>query len=228
MDKSIPAPTLIYCGGGNYRFYEIATNCGFKYGVQLPDQVHGELYFADQNWKKPNREKYIQCIQKHKPYMATVLDLERQSQFREVLDWAEEISQFVELIQIIPKVKNIIKKIPPAINGKKIILGYSVPTSYGKTDVALDEFQGWDIHLLGGTPHKQYEIWNLVKHKCTVRSIDGNYYRLKATKFCEHWEAPGKWVADGHKHKNDAHYDAFRQSCQNISRFWKDAFKRKP
>lgn len=44
---------LIYCGGGNKRFHEIATRYGFLYGVQLPDTVYGELHFADQNWKKP-------------------------------------------------------------------------------------------------------------------------------------------------------------------------------
>ena len=71
------SPTLIYCGGGNSRFYDIATAAGFKYGSRLPDTIYGPLYFADQDWKQPNRDKYMAGLAEHKPYMASVLDLER-------------------------------------------------------------------------------------------------------------------------------------------------------
>ena len=220
MNRSIPTPTLIYCGGGNYNFYKIAIETGFKYGVQLPDQVHGELYFADQNWKVPDRKKYMLGLAKHKPHMATVLDLEFKQQFNEVIEWAEEASQYVDVIQIIPKVNSIIKKIPQHINGKQIILGYSIPTKFGKTDVPVKEFKNWEIHLLGGTPHKQFEVWKEMKKICFIKSIDGNYYRLKATKFCEYWKSPGKWVADGYQNKVNAHYECFKKSCLNIYEFW--------
>ena len=49
------APILIYCGGGNRRFADIAIDSGFRFGSCLPETVYHPLYMADQDWKKPNR-----------------------------------------------------------------------------------------------------------------------------------------------------------------------------
>ena len=74
---------LIYCAAGNRRFAEIATSHGFRYGAQLPGTVYTDvapLYFADQDWKEPNRDKYMSALAQHRPHMATVLDWEREEQ----------------------------------------------------------------------------------------------------------------------------------------------------
>jgi len=218
--------SLIYSGGGNKRFVDIALSHGFKYGAQLPDTVYGKLYFADQNWKNPNRKTYMKYLSMHKPYMATVLDLESRKQFKEVISWAEEASQYVEKIQIIPKVNGIIKNIPRTISGKEVILGYSIPTKYGKTSVSISEFRNWKVHLLGGSPNKQITYYSLISKSAKVISLDGNYFRFKATKFCEHWDISGKWIPDGGKTLHDAHYLAFEKSCLNISRYWDGIIKK--
>lgn len=72
------APTLIYCADGNAEFARIAVNAGFEYGAQLPPRgLPFPPYFADQNWKNPNRERYIAELAKHAPFMASVLDWEK-------------------------------------------------------------------------------------------------------------------------------------------------------
>lgn len=215
-------PILIYSGGGNRRFYDIAINAGFKYGARLPDTIYGPLYFADQNWKKPNRSVYIEAIKKHKPAMATVLDWEIEEQFQVVLNWAEEIAPYVTDILIVPKVKGGIKKISHRIGNKRVVLAYSIPTLYGSTLVPIEEFAGWPIHILGGSPNAQIAIWHRISKISDVISIDGNYYRMKATRFCEHWEPNGKWIPDGRKTPDGAHYEAFRKSCKNINKFWSE------
>ena len=48
-------PVLICCIGGNPRWYKITVEEGFKPGAQLPWTIYGPLYFADQDWKKPDR-----------------------------------------------------------------------------------------------------------------------------------------------------------------------------
>ena len=53
---------LIYCGGGNAKFAQIAIDAGFLYGAQLPSTVYHPLHFADQNWKRPDREKYMKAV----------------------------------------------------------------------------------------------------------------------------------------------------------------------
>lgn len=217
-------PILIYSGGGNPTFYKIAVNSGFKYGARLPDTIYGNLFFADHDWRRPNREEYINAIRKYRPVMATVLDWEKEEQFIEVLDWAEEISQFVERILIVPKVIGGISRIPRRINGREIILAYSVPTKYGCTEVPLEQFAGWPIHLLGGSPNKQIDLWKYFSKICDVISIDGNYFRLKATRFCEYWTINGKWVPDNRKNINNAHRECFKKSCENIIKFWNNFY----
>lgn len=223
---------IIYCGGGNPRFYEIATQTGFLYGAQLPDTVYGPLHFADQNWKNPNRERYIAELKKHRPFMASVLDWESPDQLEEVLGWAEDAAQFVETVMIIPKVIGGIARLPRVIGGKVVRLGYSVPTRHGGTSVPVWEFYGWPIHLLGGNPHRQYEIARYIN----VISIDGNMAQKMATRYCAFYDPTkrtekGYWpniqICDGEKWGDGtsnagAPYEAFRRSCEAIMGMWEN------
>lgn len=223
-------PTLIYCGGGNPRFYEIATAAGFLYGAQLPDTIYGKLYFADQNWKKPNLERYTAAVAQHRPVMASVLDWEQPEQLPEILMWAETIAPFVQIIMVIPKVIGATHLIPAAIGGKSVRLGYSVPTRHGGTFVPVWEFGNRPVHLLGGSPHEQRRLTRYLN----VASIDGNMHQLMATRNSAFYDPKrstkrGYWPSlldfDGRKWGDggksaDAPYEAFRRSCANILEMW--------
>lgn len=227
------APTLIYCAGGNRRLYEIATAAGFLYGSQLPETIYGPLYFADQDWRKPNRAAYMTALARHRPHMATVLDWEQEEQLPEMLDWAEEAAQYVERVLIIPKVIGGIGKIPRRINGRDIVLAYSVLTRYGGTQLPIWEFAGWPIHLLGGSPQAQMETWHYLRCMTEVASTDGNYMQKMALRYCQYW-MPGtaqyainRWWPTLHeanqgRWEGDAPYEAFRRSCENIIEAWKN------
>jgi hypothetical protein len=225
------APTLIYCGGGNKRFYKIATAVGFEYGARLPDTVYGSLYFADQDWKNPNREAYMAALAAYRPVMATVLDWERIEQLPEVLSWAEEAAQYVECVLIVPKVIGGIPNLPRWINGKLIVLAYSVPTKYAGTELPVWAFAGWPVHLLGGSPHRQIETWRYLNAISDVISIDGNMINKMATRNCQFWMpgtayyARNRWwptmvEADNALWGRGAPYEAFRRSCANIMAAW--------
>jgi len=219
---------LIHCAGGNRRFYGIARDAGFLYGARLPDTVYGPLYFADQDWKRPNRARYMAALAECQPHMATVLDWEREEQLDEVLSWAEEAAQFVEVVVIVPKVIGSIGRIPERISGAAVRLGFSVPTRYGGTEVPLWEFGARPTHLLGGSPHRQMQ---LALHGLNVISADGNYAHRMALKSCQFW-TPGTaryardryWPrleeADNARFGHDAFYEAFRRSCANIMQSW--------
>lgn len=216
---------LFYCADGNPRFAQIAIDAGWYYGAQLPNKVGFKPLFVDQNWKKPDREKYMQALALHKPYMATVLDWEQVGQFDEVMKWAEEAAQYVSVVVIIPKVTGEVWRVPDTVGGKPVRLGYSVPTSHGKTDVPLHEFGRRPVHLLGGSPQKQLELASVLN----VVSADGNYAQLMAltAQFwtprlgvngrVKHW--PYLEEMDGYRH-DDAPYEAFRRSCNNIRSAW--------
>ena len=205
---------LVYCADGNQRLAQIAIDVGFFYGAQLPRTVYHPVWFADQNWKKPNRARYMAALAQHRPHIATVLDWERQEQLPEVLAWAEDAARYVDVVLIIPKVFGGISQLPRSIGGKPVRLGYSVPTKFGGSELPVWEFAGWPVHLLGGSPHKQLAL----RQYLDVYSADGNYHNLKATKFCEFWQ-DGAWIPIMPK-QPDAPYEAFRRSCENIMAAW--------
>jgi ribosomal protein S18 acetylase RimI-like enzyme len=220
-------PELIYCAAGNKRFAEIAIKHGFRYGAQLPNTVYNSPYFVDQDWKNPVFDDYINALDIHRPDLATVLDWEYDEQFSEVIRWAEAAAPFVKTIIIIPKVMGGIDRIPRTIKGKPVRLGYSVPTSYAGTQLPTWEFNGWDVHLLGGSPKEQLKL----SHYMNVASADGNYAQKMAIKFNQffvggtaHW-ANNRWWPKLQESKlghigNDAIYLAFELSCINIRALW--------
>jgi len=225
-------PNIIYCAGGNRKFAEIAIGNGFLYGARIPrDKPHYPIYFAGQDWKKPNRSQYMAQLKEYRPKIATVLDLQSLDQFGEVLSWAEEASQFCEYVVIIPKIPSVIKRLPKRINNKEVILGYSVPTKYGSTSVNPEEFAKWTVHSLGVSPHRQMAIWDIMSKYSCIFSVDGNFVQMIALKYNKFWTngdatyAKNRWLprldeADGSKWLKDAHYEAFKRSCINIIDAW--------
>jgi hypothetical protein len=225
---------LIYCAGGNKRFAQIAIDAGFKFGSQLPETVYFPPFFCDQDWKKPNRAGYMEALAIHRPAMASVLDWEQDEQLPEVLDWAEEAAQYAAAIVIIPKVVGQIHRIPLTVGGKPVILGYSVPTTFGATPCVPWEFEGRQVHLLGGSPHQQMEEWQLMRVSgAEVVSVDGNQPQKQAIRFNRVWQMqtekfisphrhwPSLAELDGEKWGTDAPYEAFRRSCANIMAEWR-------
>lgn len=218
---------LIYCADGNPRFAQIAIEQGFKYGAQLPNTIYHKPYFVDQDWRKPNREKYMMALKKHRPPLATVLDWEHEDQLSEVLSWAEEASRYIsEAVIIIPKVMSGIPRLPAEINGKQVRLGYSVPTSFAGTCVPTWEFGQKPVHLLGGSPNRQLEL----AHYLNVQSADGNYSTKMANQFAQFYACNGMartkdryWprLREFYSIEWDAPYHAFRLSCINIQAAWK-------
>ena len=173
---------FIYCGNAS-PLDEIALDQGFLMGSQLPKSIAYRPYFADQDWRAPDRAKYMAMLAKHRPHMATVLDWERVDQLGDVLSWAEEAARYVSVVIIIPKVHGGIAQLPRKIGGKAVRLGYSVPTRFAGTDVPLRDFAGWPVHLLGGSPEKQLELARMMN----VRSADQNYCARLAVDFCQYW-----------------------------------------
>lgn len=210
---------LVYCADGNRRLAQIAIDAGFLYGAQLPNTVYHPVWFADQNWKKPNRERYMTALAQHRPHLASVLDWERDNQLPEVLAWAEDAAQYCEIVMIVPKVQGGIERLPRSIGGKPVRLGYSVPTSHGGTELPVWEFTGWPVHLLGGSPQKQMALTQYFD----VRSADGNYAQMMAVRHNEFWRN-GRWHelsgAAGFV-ATDAPYEAFSRSCKNIMTAWR-------
>ena len=218
---------LIFCYGDNRAFCEIAISAGYRYGVRLPeDTPMAPISFADQNWHKADsRAGYMAALAIYKPRTATVLDLERADQLPTVLSWAEEAAQYCEQVLIIPKAHGVIARLPRRIGGADVVLAYSIPTKHGGSAVWAGEFEGWPVHLLGGSPHAQMR-W--ATRFANVVSADGNMHALHAQR-CRFWRQEkgrkGHWVelseAGDTERGKDAPLRAFRRSCVNIATAWR-------
>jgi hypothetical protein len=201
---------------GNSKWGEIAVQHGWLYGCRLPAEKPTQtLYFADQDWKKPDRARYIASLKKYQPQMATVLDLEREEQFDEVMGWAEDATRIAQTVIIIPKVYGIIDDIPERVGGAQIVLGMPAGKHSGQAP-PLWEFGRRPVHLLGGSPQKQMELACYLN----VVSADGNMACKMATRFCKFW-TPHKWV-QLKGYGKDAPYAAFGLSMKNIMAAWKE------
>lgn len=234
---------IIYCAGGNPTFYKLADAAGYLYGAQLPDTIYGPLHFADQDWKNPNRAKYMAELSEHQPNLASVLDWEQPEQLDEVLGWAEDAARFVKEVMIIPKVIGGIalleKVIGPTrkIGNRPIRLGYSVPTPFGGTEVPSWEFGTWPVHLLGGSPQEQFRKY----YYFNTVSVDGNMISKMATGSTRSgivsvWQSSRRKYKKGHfvpldeyrwtefrlpAVTEDAPDVAFGYSCENVMAMWK-------
>lgn len=216
------APALIYCADGNPAFARVAVESGWLYGARLPATVYQRVYFADQDWRRPDRGKYMAALAEHRPDVATVLDWERAEQEGEVMAWAEEASRHVRAVVVIPKVPGTVPLIPERVGGAEVVLGYSVPTSYGGSPVPLWEFGRRPVHLLGGSPQRQIELAAYLN----VVSADGNMAHQQAHR-CRFWSPTraykGRWVQlrdAGDERAEGANLEAFRRSCVAIRAAW--------
>lgn len=220
-DSRVGTPELIYCADGQPEFAGIAVSLGWRYGARLPATVYQPVWFADQDWKRPDLAKYAAAVKHHKPEIATVLDWEHPEQLPDVLAWAEEVAPHVGRVVVIPKVPGRVHDVPETIGGKPVVLGYSVPTSYGGTPCGVWEFSGHPVHLLGGSPQAQLRL----RRYLNVISADGNMAAMQARKgrFWSRRPGPkGHWVQlrDVGDDRERPASECFRRSLISVREAW--------
>lgn len=216
------APRLIYCDGQNERLAKAAIDQGFEYGIRFPASyiLDKPLSFIDVDWKKPERDRYIQGVLNLKPDMASVIDITSEEIYAEALEWAKSIAHSINKIILIPKIP-IIHRIPKCIYNTEVILGYSVPSTYGKTDIAFEEFLDFKVHLLGGSPHVQMRLFT--QYPNTIYSIDGNYMTKMANKTGRYWVPGNNEEVTNRFWRRDltrSRVDLFSLSCYNVYHAW--------
>ncbi|MDY6867292.1 MAG: DUF6610 family protein, partial [Chloroflexota bacterium] len=203
-----------YCAGGNTRLAKIAIEEGFLYGSRSDDARNLRCNgLIDIEWNNYNWVNHVDTVKKHKPKYAVVPDVINANCLEKYIKMAEEIEDFCERTILVPKVRNIISIIP-----KKYVIGVSVPTSYAGFLPNVIDMKDHDIHLLGGTPKQQKELWLYYKRMgCNIISSDSNSHN-KASDFGSYWN--GFYWCDRER-TNIGKYLAFRKSCQGIVRMWK-------
>jgi len=217
---------LIYCAGGNPRLSQIADEEGWLIGFRS-DYVAPThpICFIDIDYKHPDFMAHLRTVTKHKPKYAIVPDLSDkmidQQDIDRAIKQAELLTGYCEIPLIVPKLSGQLDLIP-----ERFAIGYSVPSRYGGADYLLWELAGRRIHLLGGSPKKQFQAYLHLSAIAEVISADGNYAQRQATKFAEYWTGK-KWVehpdyqAEEAARRKDLYFECWRWSCQNIMKGWR-------
>lgn len=147
------------------------------------------IMFMDNEWHDYDHRKHVDAVAEFKPKYATTRDIMTRQQcddagvefltIEEILDQAAEIANHADNVILIPKF-DCLDRLPREINGKRVVLGYSVHSSYGGTELPAERLKGWPVHLLGGSWKKQRALLKILGDD--VVSLDNNNF-LKTAQF---------------------------------------------
>lgn len=219
---------LIYCAGDNERLTRMAYEAGFLIGIRSGRSAHGfPVQFVDIEYKRPNFERHLKTVERYRPKYATVPDLSDQylrnrevslSDIERALKQYEQLSNYCQIPLIVPKLPEQLPLIPQGI-----ALGWSIRTSYGGVSEEMKpwHFEGRRIHLLGGSPHEQIDLYRKLSLCAEVMSADGNMAQLMATQWAKYWDS-GVWVEHPQRGTNtpDIYLDCWQRSCEHIRAEW--------
>lgn len=193
---------------------EIASENGWEVGARYTNlrdiKSFESVAFIDIDWKNYNFEKHLDAVRKVQPKMTVARDIENIDELDEILIEAEKLQEHCESVILVPKDKRLIDKIE--LLPKKFILGYSVPSKYGKTEIPAEKFKYRKVHLLGGRPDVQRKLaqyLNVVSADCNRFTLDaqfGDYF--VGTKFVPH--------------KTGGYENCIKDSILNINKIWED------
>lgn len=208
-EYKINTPMLFYCAdGGTNNYGEIARKEGWRLGFQSTNSIpKNHVEMIDNNWKCFDYQQHLGAIKKHKPLIATALDIENINDLPMILKQAREIAKYCGRVLLIPKVKCWLPN--------EFWLGYSEPSSHGATNLEIDFFKNRFVHVLGGSPTDQLR---LTKQINAVVSLDGNYSMLISQygKVC--W--PDNEIKLDKISLSYGCYSAFQESMKRQKAFW--------
>jgi len=201
---------------GRVDLTEYAAKKGYLRGARLDkaDRYanHGvAVDFLDMDWNDPDPDKLIRAAKDHRPKYVVAGDyLRDEDNTQRVNDRARQLRDLAENVIVVPKSPGDFQHIP-----EWCVVGYSVPTEYGGTDIPLREYASLpnQIHVLGGTPHRQFDVVSQLWLE-NVCSIDGNSIHKAATIGAKSWHpAVPHWRK---VEADDAVERAYRDSVDNL------------
>jgi hypothetical protein len=198
------------------RVVSIANEHGWRPGARytnLRDIRHvrfSGVGFLDIHWKQYCFETHLDAARRTRPYITVARDVEDQSQLGKILLEADKLAAHSTRVIIVPKDRALEDSLESAIPSE-FILGFSVPTRYGGTEITPRAFTR-PVHLLGGRPDVQRRL----AERMPVVSFDCNRFTLDA-RFGDYF--------DGNlfkPHPTGGYETCLRASIANINSLWCD------
>ncbi|WP_417364268.1 DUF6610 family protein [Galbibacter sp.] len=174
------------------RVQKIAIEYGWQPSARYTNlrdvQDFDKVNFIDIDFKNYDFDKHLDAVKATKPHLTVAQDVFHLDELDRTLEQAEQLNKHADKVIIVPKALGFEGILESAIP-RNYILGFSVPTKYGGTELNPKEFKR-PVHLLGGRPDTQRELGNLMN----IYSFDCNRFTLDAkfgdyfvgTKFVPH------------------------------------------
>lgn len=204
---TLDLPLLFYCGAGGRSKHDLsAINEGWMPGLRSSYSGQPKIHIAmvDNNWNDYDHSRHLELIQRQKPLIATVQDVENIDQLPLALKQAREIAKYCGRVIIIPKVKCWIPDY--------YWLGFSVPTSHGGCQIDPQWFGGRFVHLLGGDANDQAKYAKLFN----VVSLDHN----AAMRLADYGKAMHQYCSDSGEPVSGGCYEALKTSLRRQKQYW--------
>ncbi|MBT2755878.1 hypothetical protein J7E71_07945 [Mesobacillus foraminis] len=170
-------PFMIVCHNKNT--INIAKKYGWLPGAKYTNlrdiKTFSKIGLIDIDWQNYDFKKHLDAVKSTNPLFTVARDIENINELDMILDQAYELSIYAQSVIVVPKDIRLKDKLNDLIP-KDFILGYSVPTKYGGTEIPTSYFQR-PVHLLGGRPDVQRRLGDLMP----VISFDCNRFTLDAS-----------------------------------------------
>jgi len=196
------------------RTLDIALKHGWHVGARYTNlrdiKTFKKVTFIDIDWKNYCFDKHLEAVKIVCPMMTVARDIEDIQELDSILREAEILQAYCKYIIIVPKAIELIDKLD--LIPENYILGYSVPSKYGKTEIPPNKFKGRKVHLLGGRPDVQRKLAT----EMNVISADCNRFTLDA-QFGDYFIG-SKFVP----HHIGGYENCLNDSILNINKIWED------
>ncbi len=147
-----------------------------------------KVNFIDIDFKNYDFDKHLDAVKRTKPHLTVAMDIFDIEELDSTIRQAEKLNEYSDKVIVVPKAmefQGLLEKLIP----NNYILGFSVPTKYGGTELKPEEFKR-PVHLLGGRPDTQRKLgktMNVYSFDCNRFTLDaqfGDYF--VGTKFVPH------------------------------------------
>lgn len=190
-------------------------------GFQADDVPNVDLpvLFLDNDFRDPDLDQYLELAEQYAPDVAVIGDATTMNEAERYQRAADQLTAQIETRPVIvPKAGNVYEAI-----ADETVFGW--PNGYAEMDPldysALDQWRGENVHILGGSPHDQLDVINLLtqptiddQDPANIVGLDGNGF-FKAAYFGEYWTPTGYEPADWLSIR-----ETVDRSLQEIKAFW--------
>ena len=162
----------------SYRVQKAALEQGWLPGARYTNlrdvRRFDRLGFLDIDWENYNFDRHLRAARCTCPRVTVAQDVTDARHLERVIDQAYRLAEHAEHVVIVPKDRRLERCLEEEIP-EHFLLGFSVPTRYGNTNLPPSAFKR-PVHLLGGRPDTQRKLASMLR----VFSLDCNRFTLDA------------------------------------------------